>query len=116
MAKVLGDKLDIVKRSYLANMTQHQGFPVLREMMEEACQKATYEVIKLDPNKDESDASYNAKLARLQLVARATNDFCASVLMSIDRVKQTSLSDTQEETKGINALLERVQKSQHENQ
>lgn len=72
--------LSDLDRAILVNMTHHQGFDILVRMMHEACDNATARVIKLDPIETDN---YEKKLANLQLTARATHQFCASVLKSI---------------------------------
>jgi hypothetical protein len=85
----LGD----IDRAILINMTQHQGFPILVRMFHEACESATAEAIKLDPMSD----NYEKRLVNLQLMARATHRFCASVLKSIEAHKNRVLQDSQQE-------------------
>ena len=79
MAKLLLDELGPLDRAHLAALTMQPGWPIIVKMFEQACSIATTRVIQLSPE----DANYNQKLANAQINARATHDFCASVLKSI---------------------------------
>lgn len=80
MADLLLADITPEDRLLLAQLATHPAFPVLRRLMEDKCQKATEAVIKLDPMAD----NYRNKLASLQQTSRAINDFCSSLLRSID--------------------------------
>jgi hypothetical protein len=79
MAKLLLDDLNPLDRAHVAALTMQPGWAVVVKMFEQACQIAITQVILLSPE----DANYNQKLANAQINARATNDFCASILKSI---------------------------------
>lgn len=81
MGKMLGREMDQVERAQLLNMTLHPGYKTLRHMMDQACSEYTADVIKLDPINTEG---YREKLANLQMMARCVNDFCASLIKSIE--------------------------------
>jgi hypothetical protein len=63
-------------------------------MMQECCENATNAVIRLDPMTTEN---YEKKLSLAQLTARATNDFCASLLKSIEAQRQATLDSAKQE-------------------
>lgn len=110
MAKMLlRDELTDIEKAELANMTLHPGFAVLQRMMAEHCKLSTEEVIKLNPMLD----GYERKLALLQTTARATNDFCSSVLASIAVLRNASLEDQQEEADRA-VLIQRIRDAQKE--
>lgn len=116
MAKVLGYNLDLTKKTYLANMTLHQGYPVVKELMDEMCDLATQDVIKLDPMDGESEAAYTAKLARLQIMARATHSVCSSLLKSIEMHTVAAAQANKAEEKGISNLLDKVRQQELQEQ
>jgi hypothetical protein len=88
MAKRLCDDLTQEERIYLANLSYHDGFRVLKKLMEDCCRKATEEVIKLNPNSD----NYIQNLTSLQQTSRAMNDFSASVLASVQWHRDEAIS------------------------
>jgi len=69
----LQEKLD------LGRMAEHPGFAVQKKLFDDACQQAVRAVIKLNP--EEKD--FESTLKMRQLVARITNDVCATLLKSI---------------------------------
>lgn len=89
---LLADSITPEDRLLLAQLAMHPAFQVLRRIMEAKCQKATEAVIKLDPLTD----NYRNKLASLQQTSRAINDFCSSVLRSIDFHIQYGMSEQAE--------------------
>lgn len=108
MAKMLlRDELTDVEKAELANLTLHPGFEVLKRMMAEHCKATTELVIKLDPMTD----NYERKLASLQNTARATNDFCSSVLLSISVLRNSSIEEQQEEA-ARSALIQQIKEAQ----
>ena len=80
MATLLGTNLSLEKRLLLGQLSQTAGWIVLRELMEEMCIEATKKVMKADPEEEK----YPAVLQRLQLEARAMNDFSLSLIKSIE--------------------------------
>lgn len=79
MAKLLLEDLNPLDRAHVAALTMQPGWAVVVKMFEQACDIATIRVIQLNPE----DVNYSQKLASTQINARATHDFCASVLKSI---------------------------------
>jgi hypothetical protein len=77
---LLYDELTLEDKVYLANLTLHEGYKVLKRLMSAACTRATEAVIKLDP----MDADYGRKVQIAQQQARDRNEFCSSVLKSIE--------------------------------
>lgn len=69
----LQEKLD------LGRMAEHPGFAVQKKLFDDACQQAVRAVIKLNPE----DPNFESILKMRQLVARVTNDVCATLLKSI---------------------------------
>ena len=114
MAKMLLRELTFVEQMALASLTQHRGFEVLTKIFDEACVEANQAPIKLDPLDDE----YDKKLKILTLVARVTNDFCASVRNTVhvhvsaavteqNRLEQEELMESEAEE--VLSTLRRVQ-------
>lgn len=79
MAKMLLRDLTLQEQLALASLAQHPGFEILTRLMDEACRLKAAEVIRLDPSK----ADYKTQLEQLALMARATNEFCASIRASV---------------------------------
>jgi hypothetical protein len=79
MATLLIPDLSPQKKALLAAISGHEGFFVLKEIMEEMCRIATAKTIQLDPMVD----NYDKKLASLQQTARAMNDFSSSLLKTM---------------------------------
>ena len=75
MAKMLCRELTFQQQMNLWGLTKHPGFEVLVMLMDEAVRDSAADPIRLDPMSDK----YEEKLAKLALIARSTNDFCASV-------------------------------------
>lgn len=76
----LGAEFTQTERLYLASLAHHDGFPVLQKLMDEACRKATEEVMKVDPKIDR----YMEVLAATQSNARAIHEFCEAVRKSFN--------------------------------
>lgn len=76
---ILGDKLTIPEQVTLASMTHHPGFKILVKMFEAACEDATQEVLRVDPE----EQNYERVLAARQQCSRSTHQFSRRVLDSI---------------------------------
>jgi len=95
----LGEELTQEEKLYLNSLTMHDGWPILVRILNEACKKATEDVIKIDPQIE----GYERKLAAAQNTARAKNQFCTDVLKTISwRI-----------TEGINELEAEAEKEEH---
>jgi hypothetical protein len=79
MPKMLGRDLTLQQQLNLWGLSQHPGFEVLVMLMDEACRESAADPIRLDLMADK----YDEKLVKLTLIARATNDFCASVRSTV---------------------------------
>lgn len=90
---LLSDELNEAQRVSLASLKQHPGFAILEQMFIAACNRATEEVIKLDPIEE----GYERKLKALQSVARERNQFCLLVLQSIDWQVQSVVVQQEEQ-------------------
>ena len=77
---LLMESLTIPERVMLGQMTSVGGFKVLVKLFDAACSRATADVVKLDPE----SSDFERVLAERQRRARAINEFCASVMKSID--------------------------------
>lgn len=77
---LLIDGLTLAERITLGSLAQQPGFMVLVKIMNAACERATADVIKLEP----SEEGYQRKLMAFQTRARNINEFSSSVLKSID--------------------------------
>jgi len=73
------DGLGLQEKLDLGRMAEHPGFAVQKKLFDDACQQAVRAVIKLNP--EEKD--FENILKTRQLVARITNDVCATLLKSI---------------------------------
>lgn len=93
---LLRDSLSEYEQVALAQLKHHPGYVVLVKLMEEACTLANAEPIKLDPDDDK----YDDKLKNRTLYARSINDFCSSVLKSveihIETIRQKTADDQEE--------------------
>ena len=87
------DKLTFDERIYLGSLSKHPGFIILKKLFEDACNQAVQSVIKLSPE----DPEYDRKLRARQLVARTTNDVCATLLKSI--MMHSEAGELEESTK-----------------
>lgn len=105
MSTMLGREMDELERAQLINMTFHPGYQILIHMMNQACELATAAVIKLDPIVTED---FDRKLSSLQNIARATNDFCASLIKSIEAHKFGE-GVKRGEQKAIDLALQRIE-------
>ena len=77
---LLMESLTTPERVMLGQMTSVGGYKVLVKLFDAACSRATADVVKLDPE----SSDFERVLAERQRRARAINEFCASVLKSID--------------------------------
>lgn len=84
------DSLSFEDKTYLRALSKHPGYVILRKLMEDACRQATEAVIKLNPESE----NYSNVLKSRQIVARTTNDFCATLVKSI--VMHTEAAETEE--------------------
>lgn len=109
MAKMLLRDLNDQDRSALSNLTLQPGWPIVVKMMQEMCEIATSAVIQCDPG----DANYVGKLRSLQGIARATNDFCSSLLKSIDAHSTLHLRELQNE-EDVTAMLAKARQPQQQ--
>jgi hypothetical protein len=80
MAKMLLREMSYQEQMNLWGLTKHPGFDVLVALMDEAVRDTAADPIRLDPMADK----YEEKLAKLALIARATNDFCMSVRNAVN--------------------------------
>ena len=95
--KPLGSWMNPEEQAALSSLAYLPGFPILKRLMEEACEQATAEVIKVDPK----EPNYDAVLKSMQQEARATHRFSANLLKSIELHKQaTAIQKAQEELTG----------------
>jgi hypothetical protein len=79
---LLGQTLTPTERLYLGSLSMHDGFPVLKKLMEEACRFVNEDVIKTDPEAEKRD--YERVLAVRQQRARNINEFCFALLKNMD--------------------------------
>lgn len=94
------NELSLEEKIYIGSLSKHPGFVVLKKLMDSACDQATKLVIKLDPE----DPAYDTKLKARQLVARVTNDVCATMLKSI--VMHTNAGAVEEQAEELKKALE----------
>lgn len=76
---LLCDELKLIEKISLAALANQPGYPVLVEMLEAACKRATAEAINLNPG----DEGYERKLKFLHTRARDFNEFRTLILNSI---------------------------------
>ena len=81
MSKMLLREMTYQEQMNLWGLTKHPGFDVLVALMDEAVRDTAADPIRLDPIKTEN---YEDKLAKLALIARATNDFCMSIRNAVN--------------------------------
>lgn len=94
--------LSFEDKMYLGGLEKHPGFPVLKKLMEDACLQATAKAISTDPE----DPAYDTKLKARQLIARVTNDVCATLLKSI--VMHSEAGKIEDQIRRIQAVAEEV--------
>lgn len=102
---LLFDTLSQPERAALATLSHHPGYDVLVRMMQESCKRITERLAKLDPLAQD----YSEKLPLLHLQCRTVNEFCSSVLKSVEfqariAVIQQSMSEDE-----VRKLLDEVQ-------
>lgn len=93
MATVLGEALSHEHRMLLGQLSAMPGFEILKLLMSEMCEVANQRVIKVDPEKPD----YEKVLSRQQLMARAINDCCSSILQSVDYQKAKAIVEEDEQ-------------------
>ena len=111
MANMLLGDLNPLDRAHLVGLTMQPGWKILLQMFEQQCQLATTKVIQLNPE----DTGYAQKLANVQINARATNDFCSSILKSIQahcealgQERETEKLDTEDAKKVLQTFRNTV--------
>lgn len=101
---LLAGELTPTERISLAGLKQHPGFSVLEKLFMSACNRATQEVIKLNP----TDEGYERKLKALQQKARERSEFSLLILQSIGW--QSQAETIQSEEKNEKPELNRIVK------
>jgi hypothetical protein len=88
------------KRILLSQLTMHQGFLILVEVLEAQCQQATNDAINCDPLK-------SAEVLILQARARCLNEFCSFLKKQIEFSNQTCQVNMQQEAlQELDAIME----------
>jgi len=95
---LLSDELRMIEKVSLAALANQPGFPILVDLMEAACKRATAEAINLNPG----DEGYDRKIKFLHSRARDFNEFRTLLLNSINWQIESGKVE-QEENKGANA-------------
>lgn len=99
---LLFDELTTQQRSALANLAHHPGFDVLVLIFNKSCEMINARLVKLNPE----DPEYEKKLARLHLQSRTVNEFCSSVLKSIDLHERIAVMSQQMTEQEIRAVID----------
>lgn len=94
---LLGQDLTQTERLYLVSMAQHDGFPVLKKMFDQACKFVTDECNECNPE----DSNYDQIVKFRQQRMRIVNDFCASIRKSF--VANVMIGNEKEEKEKNNA-------------
>src|SRR5580692_3284546 len=82
------------ERVYLLSLTHHDGFPVLKRMIEEAVNMAKEAVFELDP----SSPTYDAELKAAQQEARSIRRFAVALIMSFNAHTSNAINEIEKET------------------
>lgn len=85
------------KRLYLKAIVEHPGFAVVRELLEDACQQATRNVIKLNPE----ESGYETLLKARQMTARITNELAGMLIKSIIMHSETAKMEQTAQTEAV---------------
>jgi hypothetical protein len=99
---LLFDELTPQQRSALANLSHHPGYEVLVMIMNKSCEVINTRLVKLDPQ----DPEYEKKLSRLHLQSRTANEFCSSILKSIEFHERVAVLSQQVTEQEIRAAIE----------
>jgi hypothetical protein len=98
---LLFDELTMPQRTALANLAHHPGFEVLVTIMNRSCEIINARLVKLDPE----DPEYEKQLSRLHLQSRTVNEFCSSVLKSIQFHERMAVLSQQVSEEEIRAAI-----------
>lgn len=98
---LLFDELTMPQRTALANLVHHPGFEVLVMIMNKSCDVINSRLVKLDPQ----DSEYEKQLSRLHLQSRTVNEFCSSVLKSIQFHERMAVLHQQMSEEEIRAAI-----------
>jgi hypothetical protein len=98
---ILADGLTLPERVMLIGLTRHVGFPVLIKLIVAQCDKATVEINKADPEKD----NYERILTARQQRSRAFQEFARDLQDSIEYHKSLASQQTAVEELDNHQLL-----------
>ena len=90
------------QRTALANLSHHPGYDVLLMIFNKSCERINARLLKLDPE----DAEYDKKVTRLHLISKTVNEFCLSVVKSIQIHEQIAVLSQQMSEQEIRAAIE----------
>ena len=99
---LLFDELNSQQRTALANLSHHPGYDVLLMIFNKSCERINARLLKLDPE----DAEYDKKVTRLHLISKTVNEFCLSVVKSIQIHEQIAVLSQQMSEQEIRAAIE----------
>lgn len=93
MKRMLCADLSQKERMYLLSFTHHDAFPVFKKMIREACERATAEVMQVDPTKP----NYEHELKATQQNARAINEFAQALIESFNAHVSNAVNELEQE-------------------
>jgi hypothetical protein len=99
---LLFDELNSQQQTALANLSHHPGYDVLLMIFNKSCERINARLLKLDPE----DAEYDKKVTRLHLISKTVNEFCLSVVKSIQIHEQIAVLSQQMSEQEIRAAIE----------
>lgn len=99
---LLFDELSSQQQTALANLSHHPGYDVLLMIFNKSCERINARLLKLDPE----DAEYDKKVTRLHLISKTVNEFCLSVVKSIQIHEQIAVLSQQMSEQEIRAAIE----------
>jgi hypothetical protein len=98
---LLFDEITSQQRLAIANLARHPGYEVLVLIMNKSCEMINARLVKLNPE----DPEYEKKLSRLHLQSRTVNEFCSSVLKSIQFHERVAVLSQQVSEEEIRAAI-----------
>lgn len=98
---LLAEELSVGERLMLGQMTHHGGYGVLRKLMDAICDRATKDLIRLDPENPEYERKVGVRTQR----ARDVNETCSDLLKSIKyHVEAVESQERAEEAEAVDIV------------
>lgn len=85
---ILADKLALPERVSLSSVVHHPGFSVIVKMLEAACEDATNEVMRVDPEEENYERILSARQQRSRYSHELSRRLLDSIQYHIDVFRQ----------------------------